>query len=51
MAKNDLLKRFATSARGEVAQLALCASNCGMPTFVEKDSALCTRLTDVFANI
>ena len=32
MAKNNLLKRFATSARAEVAQLALCASNCGMPT-------------------
>ena len=32
MAKNNLLKRFATSVRGEVAQLALCASNCGMPT-------------------
>ena len=31
MAKNNLLKRFATS-RTEVAQLALCASNCGMPT-------------------
>ena len=31
-AKNNLLKRFATSARAEVAQLALCASNCGMPT-------------------
>ena len=32
MTKNNLLKRFATSARAEVAQLALCASNCGMPT-------------------
>ena len=32
MAKNNLLKRFATSAGAEVAQLALCASNCGMPT-------------------
>ena len=32
MAKNNLLKRFATSARAEVAQLALCASNCGMPS-------------------
>ena len=32
IAKNNLLKRFATSARAEVAQLALCASNCGMPT-------------------
>ena len=32
MAKNNLLKRFATPARAEVAQLALCASNCGMPT-------------------
>ena len=31
MAKNNLLKRFATSARAEVAQLELCASNCGMP--------------------
>ena len=36
MAKNNLLKRFATSARAEVAQLALCASNCGMPTSVFK---------------
>ena len=35
MAKNNLLKRFATSARAEVAQLALCASNCGMPTSVQ----------------
>ena len=34
MAKNNLLKRFATSAHAEVAQLALCASNCGMPTSV-----------------
>ena len=32
MAKNNLLKRYATSPRAEVAQLALCASNCGMPT-------------------
>ena len=32
MAKNNLLKRFATSARAEVAQLALYALNCGMPT-------------------
>ena len=32
MAKNNLLKRFAISARAKVAQLALCALNCGMPT-------------------
>ena len=36
IAKNNLLKRFATSARAEVAQLALCASNCEMPTSGEK---------------
>ena len=38
MAKNNLLKRFATSAQAEVAQLALCASNCGMPTSVNVHS-------------
>ena len=36
MAKNNLLKSFATSARAEVVQLALCASNCGMPTSARK---------------
>ena len=40
MAKNNLLKRFATSARAEVAQLALCASNCGMPTSANIYTAL-----------
>ena len=32
MAKNNLLERFTTSARAEVAQIALCVSNCEMPT-------------------
>ena len=58
MAKNNLLKRFATSARAEVAQLALCASNCGMPTSgtnykrsMSRDSGSKVKKLIKFANI
>ena len=46
--KNNLLKRFATFAQAGVAQIALCASNCGMLTSENTHASALTKL-DLFS--